>query len=260
MANPQYAARICWNSAGWVYPAGEAAILERNPNKEWSKQTYSVKNKFGHEEWLFNFNWILDEWKYAYLQGVGRSFKKLSGKTIDVRLFSVAGQRKRFYVGELKNCEVLTVEQAALALSAYKRNHWLAAMKQQIQSMGGNPNGLRRPLEIFNIRFRPEDADIYEPLAPVSPSDYAMKLHRYSLAALTGRLLPVAGVWPTRAASHTKNRTGRRYRKGTVGRHFDPIHDIMQDEIVTCLKNQYGASAVEKEKDFIDIKVKLRSL
>jgi hypothetical protein len=52
-----YAARICWNSKGWVVPTGEAADLESAGP---SHTTYVQDHRFGHEEWLFNFQWVID--------------------------------------------------------------------------------------------------------------------------------------------------------------------------------------------------------
>ena len=55
---PKYYARICWNTRGWVAPSGDAKNLETG--------TYAAKDKFGHEEWLFNFMWLLDGYHYAF--------------------------------------------------------------------------------------------------------------------------------------------------------------------------------------------------
>ena len=56
-----YTARLCWNTRNWVQPSGDARMVEQ-------KNTYTARNGFGHEEWLFNFQWILDGWKYGFLQ------------------------------------------------------------------------------------------------------------------------------------------------------------------------------------------------
>lgn len=52
------------------------------------KGTYVVGAGFGHEEWLFNFVWLLDgdRFHYGFLQPVANSFKKVTGTTIDLLL------------------------------------------------------------------------------------------------------------------------------------------------------------------------------
>ncbi len=76
----RYCARICWNSQGWIFPTGEAKELEK-------KGSYVNRSGFGHEEWLFNFAWLIDGYHYAFLQPVSDAFKKFSGEVIDVLLF-----------------------------------------------------------------------------------------------------------------------------------------------------------------------------
>ena len=58
----KYTVRICWNSKGWVFPLGEAKELEAG--------TYVARFGFGHEEWLFNFAWLIDGYHYSFLQPV----------------------------------------------------------------------------------------------------------------------------------------------------------------------------------------------
>lgn len=60
-------ARICWNTASWTRPSGDARNLEVD--------SYVNMNGFGHEEWLFNFDWLLPSedahdqslYKYGYI-------------------------------------------------------------------------------------------------------------------------------------------------------------------------------------------------
>jgi hypothetical protein len=84
---------------------------------------------FGHEEWLFNFNWLLDGWKYSFLQPVNKSRARLEGQTIDVRLFTVGRARSWFYVGEIAQCQVLTTDQAVHARAEFRNRGWLQQME-----------------------------------------------------------------------------------------------------------------------------------
>src|SRR5688572_11609401 len=49
--------RICWNSIGWRGPTGERYGKE---------DSYVGKNGFGHEEWNFNTNDLIDGKVYGY--------------------------------------------------------------------------------------------------------------------------------------------------------------------------------------------------
>ena len=100
----QYYARICWNTKGWRFPSGDTARLKENSN--------AAKDRFGHEEWLFNFMWMLEGYHYAFLQAVNKSFRTMSGKTINVLLWAINQDKSRVQVGEIKNCQVLTDSQA----------------------------------------------------------------------------------------------------------------------------------------------------
>jgi len=55
--------RIAYNSAGWRKPTGEASKHE-------SAGSYNQQFGFGHEDWLFRHEWLIDGWRYAFIQGI----------------------------------------------------------------------------------------------------------------------------------------------------------------------------------------------
>jgi hypothetical protein len=63
---PGYISRICYNKAGWARPSG-------SEGKSRSDNAFEGEFGYGHEEWLFNRDYLLEvdgvRWKYAYLQG-----------------------------------------------------------------------------------------------------------------------------------------------------------------------------------------------
>jgi hypothetical protein len=119
-----YYARVCWNTNGWRFPSGDAAKAEQ--------YSYAAKSGFGHEEWLFNFAWILNGYKYAFLQPVSDSLERLRGQTINILLWAITPQRARVLVGEIRSCEVLTLNQASEALDYYKSQKWLQQMVEDV--------------------------------------------------------------------------------------------------------------------------------
>jgi hypothetical protein len=76
-----YITRLTWNDAGWQKPC---AALKRRGEK-----TYVATYGFGHEEWLNRSEWLVHGWRYAFLQGVHRSRKRLIGKQIRILLYTI---------------------------------------------------------------------------------------------------------------------------------------------------------------------------
>src|SRR5690242_6580887 len=103
--------RISYNSGGWQKPTGEAAKHE-------AAATYSHQYGFGHEDWLFRSEWVIDGWRYAFLQGVNKSQAKLlrEAHPIDVTLFTIQPDKKRRYVATIHDVECLSDLQAQDAL------------------------------------------------------------------------------------------------------------------------------------------------
>jgi len=187
-----YAARICWNSRKWVTPTGEAARAE-------SGDTYAVRMGFGHEEWLFNRDWVVEGWKYGFLQPVSPSRTRLEGKTIDLRLYAISPEHEWFYVAEIAGCEVLSESLADAARQQFDRRGWLDQMRAQVKQVNGNIAGLaqREATNLFNVRFRFENAAIHS-LVPIKPTDAIRRLPRYRLAQLSGTLVRAQREWSAR--------------------------------------------------------------
>ncbi|MDB4984885.1 MAG: hypothetical protein JWN04_63, partial [Myxococcaceae bacterium] len=83
MTAEKYLARLCWNTNGWKGPTADAVQTE-------NQDTYASAMGFGAEEWLFNFEWMVGDWKYGYLTPVMRSLAKVQGTVMDIRLFTIA--------------------------------------------------------------------------------------------------------------------------------------------------------------------------
>lgn len=81
--------RICWNTKKWKQPTGEAEKLETG-------KSYVAENGFGHEEWLFNFSWLLTgghfagntPYLYGFLQPIGKYYSKYKGKIFSALLYT----------------------------------------------------------------------------------------------------------------------------------------------------------------------------
>jgi hypothetical protein len=57
--------KICWNYNGWHKPSG----LD---GKSRDAEAYERKYKFGHEEWLFDFDKLINGYHYEALHSIGK--------------------------------------------------------------------------------------------------------------------------------------------------------------------------------------------
>jgi hypothetical protein len=242
-----YTARVCFNSKGWRFPTGEAAQLESG--------SYVAENGFGGEEWLFNFGWLIDGFHYAFLQPVSKSFEKLAGKTIDVLLYTINPSGDRLYGGEISHCEVLRREQAEHAFNIYKERGWLKSMKEQVAPFSKTGQAILKPTEarnLFNVRFRPDNADIYDPPRIAGHKDAVWKHFRYNLGWVNEQ---IEAQWRKRKGTTTPPSINTVTRKGTPAVTYDPIHKRLQADLFSRLQHQYGKGRVTLENDYVDITV-----
>lgn len=231
MEPERYLARLCWNSNNWTYPSGDSDEHEA---------TYSSRVGFGHEEWLFNFAWVIDGWKYGFLQPVNRSLRKVQGKLLDIRLFTISPASAWFYVGHIHRCEVLTEKQAAAAGKEVKRHGWLKEMIRHVENIDGNPHDTLYDywIKSLNVRFRPADAELYDPLIPVGEKDAIRKLRRYTLVEVCDDVLTVEKQWATRAVAARMRTPGKEFSDGYDG--VDLVAEQLQRDLYTLLTKRFG--------------------
>lgn len=242
-----YTARICWNSNIWTFPSGDASLSE--------KGSYVVKAGFGHEEWLFNFAWLINGFHYAFLQPVGKSFQNMTGRIIDVLLYTISPSGERLYVGEILDCEVLQPNQADAALKIYKKRKWLKAMAERVAAVEGKVDYILNPgnaAHLFNIRFRPNNKNIRDPFSRADRTDAVWNLQRYSLVAADPDTVK---QWRIRKGRTTPLSVRTITRKGTPSITYDPIHKRLQADLLRLLVARYGKRNVTLENDNVDITV-----
>ena len=246
----QYVARLCWNSKGWVQPTGEAAASESG--------TYAAQMRFGHEEWLFDAKRVIDGWRYGFLEPVHKSWRGLEGKTIDVRLYALSPDRRRYYVGHLPACEILSEESAGRARRIYAERGWLKEMTAQVSQLGGKIEGLgqKAAVNLLNVRFKPTEAFRYDPMVPVGPGERLWKLPRYTLVKLSGDRKVILREWASRVGTTKLRPTGRQVRGAVGKREVDLRHSQLQNELFEALSNRYGKDAVAMEEGFADLRVR----
>ncbi|GMO70403.1 MAG: hypothetical protein Ta2A_18990 [Treponemataceae bacterium] len=144
-------ARICWNTNDWKRPSG-------SNGKSTSKATYEFIHGFGHEEWLFDFEKTINGFHYGYLTPIRKSWGLYQGKTLNILLYTYNRNCENWYwVGWLRNAQVITKAEAKEICREYKQRGWLDTMRKEIIACGANPADVDRIGISFNIRFLPTD-------------------------------------------------------------------------------------------------------
>lgn len=245
---PKYYARVCWNSKGWVKPSDDV--------RKYEKLTYNAEDGFGHEEWLFSLVWLIDGYHYSFLQGINANRTRFDGQTIDVILWAIEPERKRVYVGEITNCEVLTKDQSRQAFIAHKQSGWLEHMREDVRSIKGSVEKLSTD-GIFNIRFRPSNAILFDIPRVAKPDDRISRLKRYSplVAADTDDPAANTAYISGRRGLTTLPQLGMGVRSSSKGGTMQQSHILLQKALMSRLQKRYGIESVVREQDWVDLSV-----
>jgi hypothetical protein len=173
-------ARICFNTEGWVKPSGPIG-KSKNP------ETHEANHGFGHEEWLFDLSKLIDGYHYGFLEPIYKYPETYVGKAFNIHLVTIDSEsKKRFWVGEIKNLEVIGLEENKRIKKEYQKRGWYREMEEQISALGLDPSLLGEWTGnewLFNVKFKPEDC-ITDKLIEVDPNDKAISSTRYTLINL----------------------------------------------------------------------------
>lgn len=245
-------ARIAYNSTGWERPNGDAAPLE-------SGETYNAKNKFGHEDWLFRRAWVIDGWRYAFIQGLNKHRLSYLGQSLDVTLYTIQPGERRRLVATIYGLESLNDDQAKAALTVFKTEGWLSIMQKEVRDIGGNADALGDPAwaeHVLNIRYRQENVEPHPPDTFLPDDKWIKDRRRYMLYQFADaereRIERLVGE---RKGSQELPAVRQLFRRGIKPVVYTPEHDKMQAKLIAELHGEYGAAHVWRETDFVDVRV-----
>ena len=253
-----YIARLSFNTKGWRAPAGDAQAQEEDG-------TYNQQNRFGHEDWLFRNEWLVDGWRYSFIQGVNKSRNRLLqlGRSFNVTLFTIDDQQRRRFVATIYSVECLSDTQADAALALFKQRGWLDVMRQDIQDINGNATALGsdpRAKHVLNVRFRIENVAMFGPAVFAAPNEPVQKLNRYTLTDMQSldRKIRHERFWG-RSGSETPPNTVPYVRRASAPVVCSPEHAAIQSRLVGELKTEFPAAQILCEEDFVDVVVKTQT-
>lgn len=247
--------RISFNSADWRHPTGEAGQSE-------SAETYNRKYGFGHEDWLFRSDWVIDGWRYGFVQGVNKSHASLveAGEPTDLTLFTIEPDKRRRYVATIEAVECLNDQQADDALEAFKLRGWHDAMREEIEEVNGDSSALGAvewAKHLLNVRFRLANVRRFPADAYAAPDDPIHSLNRYQLYNPENLSIP-DGDHPDggNTGSRELPKTAPFVRAGSASVECTPEHARMQKRLMQELQVEYPEADVVREEAFVDVRVR----
>jgi hypothetical protein len=252
---------MAYSRASWRRPTGDAADQEAG-------DTYNHLQRFGHEEWLFRDEWVIDGWRYAFIQGVGRSRRALveARQAFDVTLVTVKPDKRRRYVARIREAEALDNAQADDAVEAFKRAGWHGLMLQEIAAVGGDVSALgnvRWASHMLNVRFRLDKVDRFPLGTYAGPGDPVLGLNRYQLFSISVANESSDEAFNRDTAVGVARRVGstllpevRDALRRAVGEvNVSPEHARMQVTLMRELQAEQPDARLVREEDFVDVLV-----
>ena len=153
--------------------------------KSTNKESYEYQNGYGHEEWLLDTTKLINGYHYGYIQAIGTHRDTYLGQTFDVSLYSINNDTKqRWWLGEVKNLEVVPVEESEKVYRIYKKNGWYKEMISQLNQVGANTEEFKKFVtpNIFSVvRYKPDDLKLLEEPAEFRADDPAVTSNYYNL-------------------------------------------------------------------------------
>lgn len=245
-------ARLTWNKNGWVIPSGHEG---KSHNEDSHEGVYG----YGHEEWLFDVSKKIDGYHYGFLEPIRKQQDAYIGKFYDVWLYTIDGStKKRYFVGEIKELEVIDRTEASRIKSIYVKNGWLAEMEAQIYDSGASSQGFSdyKDVDLFNIRYKPESLNIDESYTELPPDHELYNQSRYTFIhykeEFDNLLIDSAFSFDDSEQNDSNNDDAKGPATKTHTRPAKPVqitylHDRISKSLTKNLKNIYGKKNVRRE-------------
>lgn len=261
-------ARLTWNTNGWVNPSGP---LGKSKNKD----THEGQYGYGHEEWLFETSKLIDGYHYGFLEPIRQQQSAYMSNTYTIWLYTIDHvTKKRYWIGEIDNIEVITVDEADRIKDIYIQRNWHDEMENQIRESGANTKGFSnwRGVDLFNVRFLPKNLRLNADYCELPKDSKIYNLTRYTFGKFSEDLIPdtiTKGFeFPTILKKSDKINIDNTVESSFYDRIAKPIevqyvHKAIANGLKSLLKSKYGENNVHDElragygNNKIDMVVKL---
>ncbi len=241
-------ARICWNTEGWRVPTGDARAIETG-------DTYVATHGFGHEEWLFNFEWIIKGHRYGMLQPISKYYKRYRGCHCSILLYTFTLEKQCLLIGKISNAYVPRLDELNQVLEISNENGWIEEMRNDVKRIGGDVSRLDNPgpAEISNLRFRPQDVQIFEPRPRVVGDHVISKVPRYQPFNWIDNYPQTEVQPPPREPADPRHSEDERTRAAQEAKKYDPWHVRLQNRLYEHLRGIHGHENVLYEHNYVDL-------
>jgi len=246
-------ARLTWNTNNWIKPSGR---IGKSKN-----ESHESDNGFGHEEWLFDGDTIIDGYKYGFLEPIHKARDKHAGKIYDVTLFTRDWDSKtNYWVTTLEDVEVLDKKESEQILKEYIKRGWYDQMRKDLKKEGLSEDALDEwiedsPWKLFNVKFSADQlSKVSEDLLEIEDSKDIPSMHyvlmdtpgevntKISDSLKSGFSFDESGSEEADLASKGKRKSGF---KREVELSFK--HNEIQKKLLIYLQSKYGKSNVKRE-------------
>ena len=246
--------RLAYNSNGWVMPSGPYG-------KSKHKESHEANYGYGHEEWLLDTSKLIDGYHYGFLEPIRKQQDAYKEKIYQVWLYAIDGiSKKRYWVGEINNLEVLSQDDAEAIKIAYKKNGWLKEMEEQIVASGANNRGFSdwKGVDLFNVRYKPENLKVNDPYFELPENHPIVEQSRYTFAHFKDefKIVDTETELDTFSFSGDESEeTETIDTKVEIGLHSrEPrtieityLHKAISKKLTKYLKEEYGSKNVKAE-------------
>ncbi len=258
-------ARICWNSNYWVSPSGRLG-------KSGDKKSYEYINGFGHEEWNFDTDKVVDGYVYGFLQQFNNKTSIHKGNIYNISFYSIekinSYKNKKWWLGKISSAEVISDEESERIYNIYKKNGWLSEMEADLRRLNLKLNAFKetRSDTFFNIRFKIYDMHLLDEPTEIEKSDPAIPSFYYNLLNKTqdpniskktsSKFTFKPGHNPGKNETVTKSKGGKKDKS--------LFHNEIQTNIFNILEKKHKKGNVGTENDLgyqtkVDIVVKTKN-
>ncbi|WP_447779113.1 HNH endonuclease [Aeromonas veronii] len=172
-------ARICWNTKKWAKPTGA--------NGKSKGESFEKEYSYGFEEWLNGDDFLIDGYKYGYLQGVGRGEKIYPGQTFNFFLYTKSNG-STLCVGIIYNAYCLTNHEISKAITDHQENGFIRNVIKELNDIGITKiyeSKNEKNQFTFNIKYHPCDFVLFK--NPIQANEISHK--RYTLTDIPDETL-----------------------------------------------------------------------
>jgi hypothetical protein len=258
-------ARICWNSNYWVFPSGRLG-------KSGEKKSFEYINGFGHEEWNFDTDKIVDDYVYGFLQQFNNKTSIHKGNIYNISFYSIerinSYKNNKWWFGKINSVEVISDEESERVYSIYEKNGWLSEMEGDLRKLNLETKAFQETgsYDFFNIRFKIYDMNLLDAPIKIKKSDQAIPSFYYNLLNKTQDPHPPktvslkfnfkSGHNPGKNKTVTSSKGGKNYKS--------LFHNEIQTNIFNILEKKHkkrnvGTENVLGYQTKVDIVVKTKN-